>query len=452
MIKLPEMISYNDSSRLTEDAWIEVIEQMEHVYTQLINHQVELEQKNRELEEVNQFISSVQRSMTEVLLVTDLSGKVIQINHSLEQLSNHSVAQLNHHDISAFFGNQDQDTIAFVHQQKEFSQHEVTFQFNNKSYPIVLNGSRLLDANQQVQGMVLVGREISDLRLAYKKLAESHQALKTTQEQLVNAEKMASLGRLVAGVAHELNNPISFIYGNTHALMSYAKKLIPYLTKIQQQATNNHNINISDDALASEHTRIAKILADLPSLLDGTLEGVERVRDIVLDLLQFSSGQQYEFKPFDLIHAINTTLRWVNKEHNVQVYCQLPEHLEIEGQPGRIQQVIMNLIQNALDALEGIENAKLSVSLAKHNDYCELSIKDNGLGIEEKILPHIFEPFVTTKDTGKGTGLGLSLSYRFVSDHGGSLTAHNHHEGGAEFILTLPFTVPTTKRKEQANG
>lgn len=450
MLKTLPITVQQDSSKLTEDAWIEVIEQMEHVYTQLINHQVELEQKNRELEEVNQLISSVQRSMTEVLLVTDLSGKVIQVNLSLEQLANETALQLNNQDISAFFCNEDQDTIAFVHQQKEFSQHEVTFQFNNKSYPIVLNGSRLLDANQQVQGMVLVGREISELRLAYKKLAESHQALKTTQEQLVNAEKMASLGRLVAGVAHELNNPISFIYGNTHALMTYAKKLIPYLTKIQQQANSNGQIN--DELLASEHDKITKILADLPSLLDGTLEGVERVRDIVLDLLQFSSGQQYEFKDFDLIHAINTTLRWVNKEHNVQVHCQLPEHLEIEGQPGRIQQVIMNLIQNALDALEGIENAQLSVSLTYNNDYCELSIKDNGLGIEEKILPHIFEPFVTTKDTGKGTGLGLSLSYRFVSDHGGSLTAHNHSDGGAEFILQLPFTVPTAKRKEQANG
>ena len=303
--------------------------------------------------------------------------------------------------------------------------------------------------------MVLVGREISDLRLAYKKLAESHQALKTTQEQLVNAEKMASLGRLVAGVAHELNNPISFIYGNTHALMSYAKKLIPYLTKIQQQhqQENGKNPQKSNEILESEHHKITKILADLPSLLDGTLEGVERVRDIVLDLLQFSSGQQYEFKRFDLIHAINTTLRWVNKEHSVKVSCQLPKHFEIEGQPGRIQQVIMNLIQNALDALEEVENAQLSVSLIHNDEYCELSIKDNGLGIEESILLHIFDPFVTTKDTGKGTGLGLSLSYRFISDHGGSLTAHNHCDGGAEFILKLPLTLPvsTTKQSDQYN-
>lgn len=428
-----------NSNKLTEDAWIEVIAQMEQAYTQLINHQVELEEKNQKLEEVNQLISSVQRSMTEVLLVTDLSGKVIQVNHSLEQLANEKAPQLNQQDISCFLSSHDIKTIDCVHQQKEFSQHEVSFKFNNNHYPIVLNGSRLLDGNQQIQGMVLVGREVSELRQAYKNLAESHQALQTTQEQLVNAEKMASLGRLVAGVAHELNNPISFIYGNTHALISYANKLLPYLDKVQQ----GEQIPTSQ-----EHEKVAKIVADLPSLLDGTLEGVERVRDIVLDLLQFSSGQQHEFKHFDLVHTINTTLRWLNKEHKVEVICQLPEALNIEGQPGRIQQVIMNLIQNAIDALENVDQAKLWVTLTHNDQTCQLTIKDNGAGIQTNILAHIFEPFVTTKSTGKGTGLGLSLSYRFVTDHGGNLKAANHQDGGAEFTLTLPLLACNNTEKE----
>jgi len=431
MTKTPTM-NVNDSNKLAEDAWLEVIEQMEQAYTQLINHQVELEDKNRKLEEVNQLISSVQRAMTEVLLVTDLSGKVIQVNHSLEQLTNETHHQLNHQDVSVFFSEKDSKTISYIHQQKEFSQHEVFFKYNNKHYPIILNGSRLLDGNQQIQGMVLVGREISELRLAYKNLAESHQALKHAQEQLVNAEKMASLGRLVAGVAHELNNPISFIYGNTHALIGYSKKLLPYLLKVQENST--------DQASQEEHQKIKKILADLPLLLDGTLEGVERVRDIVLDLLQFSSGQQYEFKIFDFIHTIKTALRWISKDSAVKIASTLPKHLDIEGQPGRIQQVIMNLIQNAIDALEGVENATLYLSLSHDETKCQLSIRDNGSGIKEDILPHIFEPFVTTKDTGKGTGLGLSLSYRFVTDHGGNLQARNHTDGGAEFILTLPLS------------
>ena len=423
----------SDPNALTESAWLEVIQQMEHAYTELINHQVELEQKNRELEEVNQLISSVQRSMTEVLLVTDLSGKVIQLNHSLSQLNGNDNINLINKDIDQLFSAEDKDTISLVHQQKEFSQHEVSLTLGKQVFPIVLNGSRLLDGNQQIQGMVLVGREISELRRAYKKLADSHQELKLTQEQLVNAEKMASLGRLVAGVAHELNNPISFIYGNTHALMSYTKKLMPYLETIQK-------LPLSSELVDNDTTKkIDKIVRDLPSLLDGTLEGVERVRDIVMDLRQFSSGQQYEFKHFDLVHTIDTTLRWLLKDQQVDVTISLPEVLEIEGQPGRIQQVLMNLIQNALDALENIEGSKLVITLTEEPDFACVTIADNGCGIPKEILPHIFEPFVTSKDSGKGTGLGLSLSYRFVSDHGGLLSAENLEQGGAMFTLKLPL-------------
>ena len=172
-----------DSAALTENAWLEVIQQMEHAYKELINHQVELEHKNRELEQVNQLISSVQRSMTEVLLVTDLSGKVIQVNHSLTELNGLEHKKLIGLDIDHLFSPQDHNTISLVHQQKEFSQQEVTLVLSDQQYPIVLNGSRLLDGNQQIQGMVLVGREISELRRAYKELADSHHELKVTQTQ-----------------------------------------------------------------------------------------------------------------------------------------------------------------------------------------------------------------------------------------------------------------------------
>ncbi len=130
----------------------------------------------------------------------------------------------------------------------------------------------------------------------------------------------------------------------------------------------------------------------------------------------------------------------MTKEQTVAVNCQLPEYLDIEGQPGRIQQVVMNLIQNALDALENTENATLSIILEHDDNYVNVVIRDNGNGIKPEILPHIFEPFVTTKNSGKATGLGLSLSYRFISDHGGMLLAKNHEEGGAEFTLRLPIS------------
>ena len=424
-----------NAKQMTEAAWVEVIQQMEQVYSNLISYQVELEQKNRELEEVNQLISSVQRAMTEVLLVTDLSGKVIQHNSSLEQVTGLDAAQISGMDVYSLFAPEDQTVLSLIKQHKEFSQKEVTLCHPVEELPLVINCSRLLDSNQQVQGMVLIGREVGELRRAYVKLEQSHKELKLTQEQLVNSEKMASLGRLVAGVAHELNNPISFIYGNTHALADYCERLTEYLSQIQQT-------ELPSSVVDSQKTlKIEKILRDLPSLLDGTMEGVERVRDIVMDLRQFSSGQTQEFRPFDLIHIINTTLRWVVKEHPLNAHCDMPDSLEIVGHPGRIHQVLMNLVQNSLDVVEGYDNPELWIRVETDDKDVTVIIQDNGPGIDEAILPQVFEPFVTTKETGKGTGLGLSLSYRFVRDHGGQLTAANHPDGnGAVFTLQLPLT------------
>ena len=424
-----------DPNQMTEAAWVEVIQQMEQVYSNLISYQVELEQKNRELEEANQLISSVQRAMTEVLIVTDLSGKLIQHNGPLEQMTGLTPVELAGRDIATLFADEDRAVLALAKQYKEFSQREVTLLNSTENLPLVINCSRLLDSNKQVQGMVLIGREVSELRRAYVDLAQSHQELKLTQQQLVNSEKMASLGRLVAGVAHELNNPISFVYGNTHVLGDYCDRLQRFFAQLDQAPLPPALLE------AKQQLKIDKTLRDLPSLLDGTTEGVERVRDIVMDLRQFSSGQQQEFRPFDLVHIIETTLRWVLKEHDIAVECELPDSLELVGHPGRIHQVLMNLVQNSIDAIDGVAEPKLWIRLeaAEDIDYVRVSVRDNGPGIDPAILPQVFEPFVTTKATGKGTGLGLSLSYSFVRNHGGDLSAHNHPDGGALFTLQLPL-------------
>ncbi|RDE19853.1 PAS domain-containing protein [Motiliproteus coralliicola] len=422
-----------DPQEMTEAAWVEVIQQMEQVYSNLISYQVELEQKNRELEEANQLISSVQRAMTEVLMVTDLSGKLIQHNEPLEQMTGRDRIELAQRDIASLFSADDHQVLALVKQHKEFSQREVTLLGQQENLPLIVTGNPLLDSNRQVQGMVLVGREVSELRRAYEDLAKSLEELKLTQQQLVNSEKMASLGRLVAGVAHELNNPISFVYGNTHVLSEYCKRFSAFFELLDQAPLPDSLLD------AKQRLKIDKTLRDLPSLLEGTTEGVERVRDIVMDLRQFSSGQQQEFRPFDLVRIINTTLRWVTKEHPIELHCRLPDALELVGHPGRIHQVMMNLVQNSLDVIEGLEQPQLWIDLDSDGENARVVVRDNGPGIDESILPQVFEPFVTTKETGKGTGLGLSLSYSFVRNHGGELSAANHPDGGAEFTLILPL-------------
>jgi two-component system sensor histidine kinase HupT/HoxJ len=221
-----------------------------------------------------------------------------------------------------------------------------------------------------------------------------------------------------------------------HALSRYRDRLLRYCA-----AVDASDPSPPVKALKAE-LRIDRLLADLDPLIKGTLEGAERVRDLVQDLRCFSSGQQGERTAFDLVHLVRTAVHWVIKgdRRDLEQQLDLPEQLLVEGHPGQIHQVVMNLVQNALDATRGQKTTPLlMMRIGRSADTAWLTVRDNGGGISPENLGQIFDPFFTTKPVGQGTGLGLSISYRIVSDHGGSLTADNHPDGGAEFRLELPL-------------
>jgi two-component system sensor histidine kinase HupT/HoxJ len=284
-------------------------------------------------------------------------------------------------------------------------------------------------------GVVVTGRPVGELRKAYSALRQAHDDLKRTQQQLLHSEKMASLGRLVAGVAHELNNPISFILGNTHALRRYASRLGEYMAAV-------HAGGVPDDIQAlRERLRIDRILGDLDPLIEGTIEGAERTRDIVDGLKRFSALDRDESSRFELGAVVERSVTWVCKAapERFEVTVDIPDSLPVVGASGPMQQVVMNLVQNAADATAGQPTARLRITGSIEGDVAVLRFHDNGPGIEPRHLPHIFDPFFTTKPVGRGTGLGLSISYGIVERHGGALQAGNHPDGGAEFVLRLPL-------------
>lgn len=432
----PDQLS---AEHYSEEAWIHVIHEMERVYSEMVQNQMELELKNQELEEANSFISNILLSMNEVLIVFNRYGEIIQANETLVNLTGLAKSDLLTTQVTDYFDSGSQNLILTTFSGHSIPQAEMELKSHGKWIPLIVSCSPMNDSQGVFLGMVLVGHEISALRKAHKKLNESHFELQRTQEQLVQSEKMASLGRLVAGVAHELNNPVSFIYGNTHALTRYAKRLGQFFDRLDQPEEN-----ITD---LKQELRIDKILSDLPSLLEGSREGVERIRDIVLDLRQFSAGELKEFSRFDLCHTVQTAVRWISNNEKARIILQQPEQLLIEGLSGRIHQVVMNLIQNACDALENIEQPEVQVKLFQEGQNAVIKIQDNGSGIPEEILTNIFEPFFTTKH-GKGTGLGLSLSYNFVIQHHGSLVANNLPDQGAEFTLILPMSQPNNNEIE----
>jgi two-component system sensor histidine kinase HupT/HoxJ len=424
-----------------ETAWIEVIHKMDETYADLVRYQVELEKKNVALEEAQHFLASILASMTDVLIVCDLTGAIQQVNRALEDLTGLSADQLLGRPFQSLFTKDSQLLVdGFAQCIRDKAIHDCALQLRGRDEPVPvdINCTSRYDHRRRLVGMVLLGRPVGELHKAYRALNQAHTELKTAQKQLVQSEKMASLGRLVAGVAHELNNPISFIYGNVHALDRYARRLARYIAFFHEQGPG-----ADQDRLRGE-LRIDRILDDLSPLITGTMEGAERVRDIVQGLRQFSSGKQGEYALFDVEPVLRRAVHWVSKggPESLEVDYDLPASLRVFGHAGQIQQVLMNLVQNALDAMAGMEHPHLKIRGGEEEGGVWLQVRDFGPGIAEADLVQIFDPFFTTKPVGSGTGLGLAISYGIVNEHGGRLEAHNHPQGGAVFRLDLPSLRP----------
>ncbi|MHB1530925.1 sensor histidine kinase [Acidithiobacillus sp.] len=419
-----------------ETAWIEVIQKMDETYADLVRYQVELEKKNVALEEAQHFLASILASMTDVLIVCDLTGAIQQVNRALEDLTGLPADQLLGRPFQSLFTKDSQMLVdGFAQCIRDKAIHDCALQLRGRSEPIPvdLNCTSRYDHRGRLVGMVLLGRPVGELHKAYLALNQAHTELKTAQQQLVQSEKMASLGRLVAGVAHELNNPISFIYGNVHALERYSRRLIRYIAFFHEQGPG-----ANQDRLRGE-LRIDHILDDLPPLITGTMEGAERVRDIVQGLRQFSSGQQGEHALFDVEPVLRRAVHWVSNggPEALEVDYDLPVPLRVFGHAGQIQQVLMNLVQNALDAMADMDHPHLEIRGGEEGGRVWLEVRDFGPGVAEADLMQIFDPFFTTKPVGSGTGLGLAISYGIVNEHGGRLEARNHSQGGAVFRVEL---------------
>lgn len=424
-----------------EGAWIDVIQKMDEVYSDLLQYEVALEEKNARLEESQGFILSVLTSISDILVVCDRGGRIEDVNRSLEVFTGRSLDELCGCLFFDLLADQAAVDVAkgLFALRSDAPVHDCELALragDGSAVPVSLNCTPRYSSVGKSLGVVVTGRPVGELRKAYSALRQAHDDLKRTQQQLLHSEKMASLGRLVAGVAHELNNPISFILGNTHALKRYAARLGEYLAAV-------HSGEQPEALLAlRERLRIDRILGDLDPLIEGTIEGAERTRDIVDGLKRFSALDREESARFDLVTVVERSVTWVCKAapERFAVTVRLPDSLPVIGSSGQIQQVVMNLVQNACDATAGQGTARLEIAGVIEGGDAVLCFHDNGPGIEARHLAHIFDPFFTTKPVGSGTGLGLSISYGIVERHGGKLLATNHADGGARFTLRLPLT------------
>lgn len=298
-----------------------------------------------------------------------------------------------------------------------------------------------------------------NLRQKAEELEQTLQELQQAQIHLVQSEKMSSLGQLVAGVAHEINNPVSFIHGNISHADRYFKDLLSLLQLYRQ----HYSPPVPEIQATIEELDLDFMMQDLPKLMSSMKVGAERIRDIVRSLRNFSRLDQADKKTVDIHEGIENTLLILNnrlKEQSnrpqVQIIKEYGDLPPVECYAGQINQVLMNIIANAIDALEDATKSCLIVNRKEfqriptlrirtevvENSRIQITITDNGIGIAKSIQARIFDPFFTTKPVGKGTGLGLSISHRIVTEqHGGELKCTSVVGEGTEFAIVLPHAL-----------
>ncbi|BAY87090.1 serine/threonine protein kinase with two-component sensor domain [Calothrix parasitica NIES-267] len=296
-----------------------------------------------------------------------------------------------------------------------------------------------------------VGLRTQELNENNQRLKKTLKELQSTQSQLIQTEKMSSLGKMVAGISHEINNPVNFIHGNISHASKYVKYLLEMIAIYQQEFTESNCV------VAEKSTEIDLffILEDLPKILNSIEAGTSRIQDIVLGLRNFSRLDEAEMKSVDIHEGIENTLmilqhRFKSKDNFPKIqlikeYGQLPE---VTCYPSQLNQVFMSIIVNGIDALEELprkgqirENPiiRISTQLLDSNTV-RILIADNGSGIEQKVQEKIFDPFFTTKPVGSGIGLGLSISYQIIVEkHKGHLICNSIVGEGTEFLIEIPI-------------
>ncbi len=288
-----------------------------------------------------------------------------------------------------------------------------------------------------------------------RSLAEQNQKLKETQAALVQSEKLASLAQLAAGMAHEINNPIAFVTNNLSVLKRDGADL---LTLLDRSAEARPVIREADPELAARLERderefgLDDIREEFPRLLDASVEGLRRVRDIVLNLRQFARLDQAELDEIDLNLAVTSTLAVLRRpleERQLRIERQITPIPSVTCRPGKVNQVLHSLLLNAIQASRQGGMLRINTRPEEAGAGVErqggvvIEIADEGCGIDKAHLGRIFEPFFTTRPVGQGQGLGLSISYGIIADHGGRIDVESEVGRGSTFRVWLPLRPPS---------
>jgi two-component system NtrC family sensor kinase len=331
------------------------------------------------------------------------------------------------------------DKINLLKKEKEKEQNE-------KVAALWENERLIKEQNVYLEKMVLSRTE--ELEHALKNL-------QNTQTQLVNQEKMASLGQLTAGIAHEINNPINFVSSNISPLKRDLKDLLEIIALYREKGEQEFSAESKKELKNFEDDiELDYLLDEVEQLLQGIDDGAKRTVEIVRGLRLFSRVDEQDVKKVDLHDGLDSTLILLNSsmQGNIKITKEYGELPMVECLAGKINQVFMNVINNAihalLDPLHPIENPEIVIRTSHQGEEVRIEIKDNGVGMPDHVKEKVFEPFFTTKEVGRGTGLGLSIVYTVIENHKGRLEIYSKLNEGTNFVIILPVNQKTINNNE----
>ncbi|MCL5236862.1 MAG: PAS domain S-box protein [Nitrospirae bacterium] len=332
--------------------------------------------------------------------------------------------------------------------------HELRIQLSSGAYLVGEFTVTPLMQDGKVVGILGIARDITGRKLfeqqlekKNRELESAYEELKKAQSRILQQEKMASIGQLAAGVAHEINNPTGFIMSNLGSLQKYADRLSEFITaqsealRVLSNTVEKGNGNLLAGIEELRKTlKINYIVEDTKNLIKESLDGTDRIKRIVRDLKSFSHTDDAAHKMADINSGMESTINivWNELKYKASVKKEFGNIPMTKCNPGQLNQVFMNILVNAAHAIE--KQGEITVKTWREGEHIHISIADTGCGIPEDKLGKIFEPFFTTKEVGKGTGLGLSIAYDIVKKHNGEIKVESEINKGTTFIVRIPLT------------
>jgi PAS domain S-box-containing protein len=398
----------------------------------------ERERLAKNVRDLRGYMENIINTMYSGLVVVDEAGRVAVANPMAERILGEPRGSLKGRAVSDWFGPAAEPEGCIARSLTEGAHvrgvEGVVLRPDGKSIPVAISSSPLVDADGTRLGAVVIFPDVSELV--------------QLQSQVLHTEKMASLGRLAAGVAHEINNPMGFVHANLGQMEEYLSDLARLLDAARSGPECFASLARELDA--------ETLLADFGQAIRESQEGSERIRHIVQDLRAFAYRDDGEWVPADLNRCLDSTAHivWTMMKHSVVLqkeYAALPP---VRCHPKQLEQVFMNLLVNAYQAIEaraardGGGTGLIVVGTATRDDGVVISVSDDGVGISPEHADRIFEPFFTTKQVGEGTGLGLSTSFEIVRRHGGTLRALPRDGGGTTFEVFLPQQGPDGRTQQ----